>query len=86
MHLIVVNAPWFVKMPISSLAVWYLYCCCWNFFPFFRCYCYPFLSPSSPCNVVPLIELLIENKKHPNFEQWVGGRGVDSFVPESYPI
>ena len=45
-----------------------------------------FPSPSSPCNVVPLIELLIENKKHRNFEQWVGGRGVDSFVPESYPI
>ena len=39
-----------------------------------------FPSPSSPCNVVPLIELLRENNKHPSFEQWGGGRGVDSFV------
>ena len=35
MHLIVVNAQWFVKMPLSSLAVWHLYCCFCNFFPFF---------------------------------------------------
>ena len=45
-----------------------------------------FPSPSPPCNVVPLIELVIKNNKHPNFEQWVGGRGVDSFVLGSYPI
>ena len=45
---------------------------------------FPF--PSPPCNVVPLIELLTENNKHPNFEQWGGGRGVDSFVSGSYPI
>ena len=37
---------------------------------------------SSPCNVVPLFELPLENKKHPNFE-WRGqGRGVDSYVSE----
>ena len=35
---------------------------------------------------VPLIELLIENNKHANFEKWGGGRDVDSFVPESYTI
>ena len=34
-----------------------------------------FPPPSSPCNVVPLFELPLENKKHPNFE-WRGeGRG-----------
>ena len=38
--------------------------------------------PSPPCNVVPLFELPLENKKHPNFE-WRGqGRGVDSYVSE----
>ena len=30
-----------------------------------------FLPPSSPCNVVPMFELPIENSKHPNFE-WRG--------------
>ena len=41
-----------------------------------------FPPPSPPCNVVPLFELPLENKKHPNFE-WRGhGRGVDSYVSE----
>ena len=41
-----------------------------------------FPLPSPPCNVVPLFELPLENKKHPNFE-WRGqGRGVDSYVSE----
>ena len=41
-----------------------------------------FPRPSPPCNVVPLFELPLENKKHPNFE-WRGhGRGVDSYVSE----
>ena len=41
-----------------------------------------FPPPSRPCNVVPLFELPLENKKHPNFE-WKGqGRGVDSHVSE----
>ena len=41
---------------------------------------------SSPCSVVPLFELPLENNKHPNFE-WRGwGRGVDSYVLWSYPI
>ena len=41
---------------------------------------FPPLSP--PCNVVPLFELPLENKKHPNFE-WRGqGRGVDSYASE----
>ena len=44
-----------------------------------------FPSPSSPCNVVPLIELLIENNKHPNFEPG-RGKGCGFFFPESYPI
>ena len=39
-----------------------------------------FPSPSPPCNVVPLIGLVIKNNKQE------GGRGVDSFVPGSYPI
>ena len=35
-----------------------------------------------PCNVVPLFELPLENKKHPNFE-WRGqGRVVDPYVSE----
>ena len=42
-----------------------------------------FPPPSPPCNVVPLFELSLENKKHPNFE-WKGqGRGVDSYVSEA---
>ena len=41
-----------------------------------------FPPPSPPCNVVPLFELPLENKKHPNFE-WRGqGRGADSYVSE----
>ena len=41
-----------------------------------------FPPPSPPCNVVPLFELPLENKKHPNFE-WRGkGRGVDSYASE----
>ena len=41
-----------------------------------------FPPPSPPCNVVPLFELTLENKKHPNFE-WRGQvRGVDSYVSE----
>ena len=41
-----------------------------------------FPPPSPPCNVVPLFELSLENKKHPNFE-WRGqGRGVNSYVSE----
>ena len=40
-----------------------------------------FPSPSSPCNVVPLVELLIENNKHPNFEQW-GVQCLNNFVAE----
>ena len=41
-----------------------------------------FPPPSPPCNVVPLFELPLENKKHRNFE-WRGqGRGVDSYVSE----
>ena len=32
-----------------------------------------FPPPSPPCNVVPLFELPLENKKHPNFE-WRGQR------------
>ena len=41
-----------------------------------------FPRPSPPCSVVPLFELPLENKKHPNFE-WRGqGRGVDSYVSE----
>ena len=45
-----------------------------------------FPPPSPPCNVVPLFKLPIENNKQPNFEWRGGGRGVDSFVPWSYPI
>ena len=44
--------------------------------------------PSPPCNIVQLLELHVpfEHNKHPNFE-WTGqGRGVNSFVPWSYPI
>ena len=42
--------------------------------------------PFSPCNVVPMFELPIENNKHPNFE-WRGqGRGVNSFVLWGCPI
>ena len=45
-----------------------------------------FLPPSSLYNVVPLFNLPLENKKHPNFE-WRGqGRGVDSYVLWGYPI
>ena len=45
-----------------------------------------FPPPSGPYNVVPLFELPLENKKHPNFE-WRGQeRGVDSYVLWSYPI
>ena len=33
------------------------------------------LTTSSPCNVVPLFELPVENNKHPNFE-WRGGGGL----------
>ena len=45
---------------------------------------FPPLPP--PCNVVPLFELPVENKKHPNYE-WTGlGRGVDCFVLPGYPI
>ena len=45
-----------------------------------------FPPPSSPCNVVPMFKLPIENNKHPNFE-WRGQkRGADSFVLQSYPI
>ena len=41
-----------------------------------------FPPPFPPCNVVPLFELPLENKKHPNFE-WRGqGRGVNSYVSE----
>ena len=41
-----------------------------------------FPPPSPPFNVVPLFELPLEDKKHPNFE-WRGqGRGVDSYVSE----
>ena len=41
-----------------------------------------FPPPSPPCNIVPLFELPLENKKHRNFE-WRGqGRGVDSYVSE----
>ena len=41
-----------------------------------------FPPPSPPCNVMPLFELPLENKKHPNFE-WRGqGRGVDSYASE----
>ena len=32
---------------------------------------------------MPLLELPIENNKHPNFEWKGGGRGVDSFVISS---
>ena len=32
---------------------------------------------------MPLLELPIENNKHPNFEWEGGGRGVDSFVISS---
>ena len=32
------------------------------------------LTTSSPCSVVPLFELPVENNKHPNFE-WRGGEG-----------
>ena len=41
-----------------------------------------FPPPSLPCNVVPLFELPLENKKHPNFERRGHGRGVDSYVSE----
>ena len=45
-----------------------------------------FPPPFPPYNVVPMLELPIENKKHPNFE-WRGqGRGAESFVLLSYPI
>ena len=41
-----------------------------------------FPPPYPPCNVVPLLKLPLENKKHPNFE-WRGqGRGVDSYASE----
>ena len=48
---------------------------------------YRFFSPPfSPCNLVPMFGLPIENNKHPNFE-WRGqGRGVDSFVLWVCPI
>ena len=47
---------------------------------------YSFPPPSPPCNVVPLFQLPIENKKLPNFE-WRGqGRGANSFVLRSHPI
>ena len=45
-----------------------------------------FPPPSPPCNVVPLFELPIENNKRPDFERKEVGRGVDSFLPCSYPI
>ena len=60
----------------------------WTFwrFPDFKGEKIMFPPPSPPCNVVPLFELPLENKKHPNFE-WRGqGRGVDSYVLWSYPI
>ena len=42
--------------------------------------------PSSPCNFVPLFELPLENKKHPNFE-WRGqGKGSGFLCFWSYPI
>ena len=56
----------------------------WTFwrFPDFKGEKIMFPHPSPPCNVVPLFELPLENKKHPNFE-WRGqGRGVDSYVSE----
>ena len=56
----------------------------WTFwrFPDFKRGKDEFPPPSPPCNVVPLFELPLENKKHPNFE-WRGqGRGVDSYVSE----
>ena len=41
-----------------------------------------FPPPSPPLSVVPLFELPLENKKHPNFE-WRGqGRVVDPYVSE----
>ena len=45
-----------------------------------------FPPPSPPCNDVPLFKLPIENHKQLSFEWREGGRGVDSFVPRSYPI
>ena len=41
-----------------------------------------FPLPSPPYNVVPLYELPLENKKHPNFKWREQGRGVDSYVSE----
>ena len=60
----------------------------WTFwcFPDFKRGKASFLSPIPSCNVVPLFELPLKNKKHPNVE-WRGqGRGVDSYVLWSYPI
>ena len=45
-----------------------------------------FPPPFSPCNVVPMFELPIENNKHPNFQWMEQGRGVESFVLWGCPI